>query len=174
MSEMRRAKRILLVFLLPLALTAVSCKGLVKEAFRTPKVRLIDVALVSNPLSDPMKPWDFALSLEVNNPNDYALHVSYVAYSAFIGRERVADGDHHEEIRLGASGFTVVKVPFSIRPEVFLDAARQTLLGRKLTYEFNGSVGIRTPVVGVVRIPFSKTGGFDPAEILGRKGFGIN
>lgn len=159
---------------MPLALIAVSCRGLVKEAFRTPKVRLIDVALVSNPLADPMKPWEFALSLEVDNPNDYALHVSYVAYSAFIGRERVADGEHREDIRLGASGFTVVKVPFSIRPEVFVDAARGAFLGRTLTYELNGSVGFRTPVVGVVRIPFSRTGGFDPAEILRRKGFGLN
>jgi len=30
--------------------------------------------------------------------------------------------------------------------------------GRAIPYEFNGSVGVVAPVVGVVRIPFSKTG----------------
>jgi len=147
---------------------------MVKEMFKTPKVRLIDVALLSNPLTDPKKPWDLSLTLEVDNPNDYPLHVSYVAYSAIIGKETVAGGEHRDDIRLGASGLTVVKVPFSIRPEFFTAAALDTLLGRSVTYEFNGSVGFHTPLVGVVRVPFSKTGGFDPAEILRRQGFGIN
>ena len=142
--------------------------------FKTPKVRLIDVALLSNPLTDPKRPWDLSLSLEVDNPNDYPLNVSYVAYAAIIGKETVAGGEHREEIHLGASGVTMVKVPFSIRPEFFIAAARDAFLGRSVTYEFNGSVGFHTPLVGVVRVPFSKTGGFDPAEILRRKGFGLN
>ena len=173
-SEMRTPKRICLLLLLPLAISPLSCRGMVKEMFKTPKVRLIDVALLSNPLTDPKKPWDLSLTLEVDNPNDYPLHVSYVAYSASIGKETVAGGEHRDNIRLGASGLTVVKVPFSIRPEFFAAAALDTLLGRSVTYEFNGSVGFHTPLVGVVRVPFSKTGGFDPAEILRRKGFGFN
>ncbi len=171
---MRKANPIYLLLLLPLAISPLSCRGMVKEMFKTPKVRVIDVALASNPLADPLKPWDFLLSLEVNNPNDYPLFVSYVAYSAIIGQETVAGGEHREDIRLGASGLTVVKVPLSIQPEFFVNAARDALLGRSVSYEFNGSVGLRTPVVGVVRIPFSKTGGFDPAEILKKKGFGFN
>jgi len=171
---MRKVKRIYLLLLLPLAVSQLSCRGLVKESFKTPKVRLIDVALTSNPLAAPRNPWDFTLSLEVDNRNDYPLEVAYVAYSAIVGRETVATGEHREKIRLGASGLTVVKVPFSIMPESFVGACRDSLLGRKVTYEFNGSVGMRTPFVGVVRIPFSKTGGFDPVDILKRKGFGFN
>jgi LEA14-like dessication related protein len=175
MSEMRKAKRYFLPVLLFLAASSVSCGGIVKNAFRSPKVRVIDVALLSlQPIGDPTMPWDFALSLEVDNPNDYPLHVSYVAYSAIIGREPVAEGEHREEIRIGASGTTVVRIPFTIRPELVRNAARESLLGRAVTYELNGSVGMRTPVVGIVRIPFSKTGGFDPVAILKRKGFGFN
>jgi hypothetical protein len=176
-SEMRNAKRIYLplsLLLQPLAIVPLSCRGLVKEAFKTPKVRLVDVALTSNPLDDPRKPWDFTLSLEVDNRNDYPLEVAYVAYSAIIGRDTVAQGENREKVRLGASGLTVVKVPFSILPESFLSACRDSLLGRKVTYEFNGSVGMRAPLIGVVQIPFSKMGGFDPVNILKRKGFGFN
>ena len=173
-SEMRTAKWIYLLLLLPLAISPLSCRGTVKNVFRTPKIRLIDVALLSNPLVDPEKPWDCLLSLEVDNRNDYPLEVSYVAYSAIFGRDTVAGGEHREDIRLGASGITVVKVPISLRPEAFLNAAKEALFGRSVTYEFNGSVGIRTHVVGVVRIPFSRTGHFDPTEFLRRKGFGFN
>ena len=171
---MRKPNRIYLLLLLPLAISPLSCRGMVKEMFKTPKVRLIDVALLSNPLADPGKPWDLSLVLEVDNPNDYPLNVSYIAYSAIIGRETVAGGEHRDDIRLGASGLSVVNVPFSVRPESFVGAARDALLGRSVTYEFNGSVGFHTPLVGVIRIPFSKTGGFDPVEILRRKGFGFH
>jgi LEA14-like dessication related protein len=119
-------------------------------------------------------PWDALLSLEVNNRNNYPVYVSYVAYTAILGREPIAGGEHREKIRLGASGLTVVKVPVSIRPESFLIACRNVLVSRKISYELNGSVGLDTPVVGVVRIPFSKTGNFDPVEFLKRKGFGFD
>lgn len=147
---------------------------MVRESFRTPKVRVIDVVLRSNPVADPAAPWDFTLSLEVNNPNVYALQVSHVAYSAVLGHETVADGELRDDIRVGASGLTVVRVPLSIRPESIREALRQVLAGRPVGYEFNGSVGLRAPLVGVVRVPFSKTGGFDPMEILRKKGFGVN
>jgi LEA14-like dessication related protein len=173
-SEMRTVKRVCLLLLLSLSFFPLSCRGLVKDVFKTPKVRLVDLALLSNPLDDPKKPWDSILSLEVDNRNDYPLNVSYVAYSAIIGRETVAGGEHREDIRLGPSGITVVKVPLSLRPEAFLAAAKEIFVGRSVSYEFNGSVGLRTPVVGVIRIPFSKTGGFDPVEFIKRKGFGFN
>lgn len=171
---MRNANRIYLLLLLSLAISPLSCRDLLKSTFRTPKVRLIDVALLSNPLADPGKPWDAVLSLEVDNRNDYPLEVSYVAHSGIIGQNTVTAGEHREDMRLGASGITVVKVPISFLPEAFLNAARESFFDRTVSYEFNGSVGIRTPVVGVVRIPFSRTGRFDPVEFLRREGFGFN
>lgn len=173
-SKMRRDNGISLLFFLLLAVSLASCRGFVKEAFKTPKIKVIDVMLTSNPFDDPMRPWDALLSLEVNNRNDYPLKIAYVAYSAILGRETIAGGESREAIRLGASGITVVKVPISIRPESFLTASRDVLGARKLSYELNGSVGIDTSVVGVVRIPFSKTGRFDPVVFFKQKGFGFN
>ena len=171
---MRTAKSICLLLFLTLAVFLPSCRGLVKEAFKSPKIRVIDVVLTSNPLENPGMPWDATLSLEVNNRNDYPLEVSYVAYSAVLGRDTIAGGEHREEIRLGASGLTVVKVPISLWPEAFLVACRNVLVSRMISYELNGSVGLKTPVVGVVRIPFSKAGEFDPVEFIKRKRFGFN
>lgn len=175
MSEMRIAKRFpFLLAAAALALAPPSCGFLLKEVFRPPKVRVVDVALTSSPAVSRGAPWEFTLSLAVDNPNGYALNVSRVAYCAIIGRETVAEGERTDDIRIGPSGVTVVKVPVALRPDALSAALRRVLSARSLSYEFNGSVGLRTPVGGAVRIPFSKTGELDPVELLKKKGFGLN
>jgi len=168
------AKRFLLLALLLAAVPPLSCKSIIREAFRSPKIRVIDVAFASNPLVNPGASWTAIVSLEVNNPNDYPLTVAHVAYCAIMDTRTVADGEQTEDIRIGASGITVVKLPIVFRPEAFSDAARQILGKRSLHYELNGSAALRAPIVGTVRIPFSKTGTFDALEILKRKGLGFN
>ncbi len=168
------AKRLLLLFLCLGALAPLSCKSLVREVFRPPKIRVIDVALTASPLVEPGAPWTAVVSLEVDNRNDYALTVAQIAYSAIMDTRTVADGERTEDIRIGASGVTVVKLPVVFRPEAFADAARLVLGKRALHYELNGSAALRAPVAGTVRIPFSKTGTIDPVELLKKKGLGLN
>ncbi len=172
---MRIARRLLpyIVYLsVPMAL--YSCRSLIKETFRTPRVRVADVKLDSNPLVDPNGPWTFTLFLAVDNPNDYPLDVAFVAYSAILANETVADGEHRKEIRIEPSGVTTVGVPLSLRPEAFKEVCRQVLRARSLSYEVNGSVGLRVPLTGVIRIPFSHTGKIDPMDILRKKGVVFN
>jgi len=164
---------ILLLLFGALCLPASSCRPLLKEVFKTPKVRLVDVGIAGNPFLS-RGPVEAILHLSVNNPNSYALTVASVVYSATVGTRRVADGERTEELRIEPSGETVVRVPVRLQTDVFADALRDVLEARSLSYEFNGSVGVVAPVVGVVRIPFSKTGTIDPVDILRRKGIGFN
>ena len=171
---MRIVKRwILLMLFGALCLPASSCRPLLKEVFKAPKVRLVDVGVAGNPFLS-KGPVEAILHLSVNNPNSYALTVASVAYSATVGTRRVADGERTEELRIEPSGETVVKVPVRLQTDVFEAALREVLEARSLSYEFNGSVGIVAPFVGVVRIPFSKTGTIDAMDILRRKGIGFN
>ncbi len=178
MSDRRIAKSILSYRIPVLAVAATvlvcGCSALVKEVFKPPKVRVTDVALASNPLEDPRGPVEFTLSLEIDNRNGYEISVADVAYSGIIGKETVASGEHAEDVTIAASGVTVVRVPLRVHPERFRTALRQVLAARSLPYEFNGSLGLRTPVAGVVRIPFSKTGCLDPVDFLRKKGFGLD
>ncbi len=172
---MRIAKRFLpLLVLLAVPLVAGSCRPLLKEAFKPPKVRVTEVALASNPLDDPIGPWEGTLALEVDNPNGYPLNVSHVAYTAVVGRETVAEGEHRSDLRIEAAQVTTIRVPFTLHPDAFREAMRHVLRARRLTYEFNGSVTAAVPILGTVRIPFSKTGTMDPVDLLRRKGFGVN
>jgi len=172
---MRIAKRlVLLLSLLALPFAAGSCRGFVKEVFKPPKVRVVDVVLSSNSLSNPKGPWEFRLTLAVDNPNTYPLNITHVAYTAILGREAVAEGEERSDLRIEASGITQVRVPVTLRPEAFQKVGRQALHARRLDYEFNGSVSFTAPLVGTFRIPFSKTGSIDPVDLLLRKGFGFN
>ncbi len=143
------------------------------EVFQAPKVRLVDIGVADNPLVS-RGPIEAMLHLAVKNPNSYALTVAGVAYSATVGTRKVADGERIEEIRIEPSGETVVKVPVRLQTDVFADALREVLSARAVSYEFNGSVSVVAPVVGVVRVPFSRTGTIDPMDILRRKGIGFN
>ena len=136
-------------------------------------MRLADIGVAGNPFQS-RGPIEAILYLAVNNPNSYALTVASVAYSATVGTRRVADGERTEEIRIEPSGETMVKVPVRLQTEVFADALREVLNARTLSYEFNGSVGVVAPFVGVVRVPFSRTGTIDPMDILRKKGIGFN
>jgi len=171
---MRIVKRWALLLLLGASYLPVSsCRSLLREVFQTPKVRLVDIGVAGNPFVS-RGPIEAILHLSVNNPNSYALKVASVAYSATVGTRKVADGERTEEIRIEPSGETVVKVPVRIQTDVFADALREVLAARAVSYEFNGSVSIVAPVVGVVRVPFSRTGTIDPMDILRRKGIGFN
>jgi LEA14-like dessication related protein len=171
---MRIVKRwILLLLFGALCLPVSSCRPLLKEVFKAPKVRIVDIGIAGNPFLS-RGPVEAILHLSVNNPNSYALTVASVAYSATVGTRRVADGERTEEIRIEPSGETVVTVPVRLQTDVLADALREVFEGRAVSYEFNGSVGVVAPVVGVVRIPFSRTGTIDPMDILRRKGLGFN
>ncbi|MDD5761463.1 MAG: LEA type 2 family protein [bacterium] len=171
---MRIVKRWILLLLfgascLPLS----SCRPLLKEVFKSPKVRVVDIGIAGNPFQS-RGPVEVILHLAVNNPNSYALTVAGVAYSATVGTRRLAEGERTEEIRIEPSAETVVKVPVLLQTDVFADALREVLAARAINYEFNGSVSIVAPIVGVIRVPFSRTGTIDPMDILRRKGIGFN
>ena len=171
---MRIVKRWVLLLLFGAACLPVSsCRPLREQVFQNPKVRLVTIGMAGNPFVS-RGPVEAILHLAVNNPNSYALTVTGVAYSATVGNRKVADGERNEEMRIEPSGETVVKVPVRLQTDVFADALREALETRALAYGFNGSVRVVAPVVGVVRVPFSRTGTIDPMDILRRKGIGFN
>jgi LEA14-like dessication related protein len=171
---MRIVKRWILLLLFGAScLPVYSCRPLREQVFKTPKVRVVDIGIAGNPFQS-RGPVEAILHLAVKNPNSYALTVAGVAYSATVGNRRVADGERTEEIRIEPSGETVVKVPVRLQADVFAAALREVLEARALSYEFNGSVDVVAPVVGVVRVPFSRTGTIDPMDILRRKGIRFN
>jgi LEA14-like dessication related protein len=114
------------------------------------------------------------LYFSVTNPNSYALNVTQVAYTLTVGKQRLASGERNEEIRIEPSGDTIMKIPVLLDTDTFSAAVREVLEARTVPYEFNGSLGVSAPFVGVVRGPFSKNGTIDPMDLLRKKVIGFN
>jgi len=146
---------------------------LMREAFKNPKVRVVSVKLSANPLltKDPL---EVVLHLEVFNPNSYALNVSRAVYSVVIGKQELASGEKNEQISLKPSQETIVTVPVTLNPGVFTMALYEVIEARAVPYEFNGSLDVDAPLVGIVKVPFSKTGIFDPLDFIRRKKIPFN
>jgi len=146
---------------------------MVREAFKNPKVRVVSIKLSSNPLltKDPL---EVVLHLEVFNPNSYSLNVSKAVYSVAIGNKELASGEKNEQVRLEPSQETTVTVPVTLNPSVFTAALYEVIEARAVPYEFNGSLEVEAPLVGVLRVPFSKTGTFDPLDFIRRKRIPFN
>jgi len=173
-SETRIVKRFIpLILLSVFLLTAISCRPLLREVFKTPKARVTSVRLSSNPFLT-KEPLDIILQLEVINPNSYALSVSRAAYSLTVGKQQLVSGEKNEQIRLEPSQETTVTVPITMNPELFTAALREVIENRAVPYEFNGSLDIDAPLVGAVKAPFSKTGVLDPIDLLLKKKIPFN
>ena len=171
---MRIVKRWVLLLLFGASCLPVSsCRPLLKEVFKAPKVRVVDIGIAGNPFQS-RGPVEVVLHLAVSNPNSYALTVAGVAYSATVGTRRLAGGERTEEMRIEPSGETVVRVPVRLESDAFAEALREVRDARAVSYEFNGSVTVVAPIVGLTRVPFSRTGTIDPMDILRRKGIGFN
>lgn len=150
-----------------------SCSTLVKKTVKAPKVRVVDVEIPTNLLSDRSAPLATNIRLAVSNPNGYDLEVSSIAYSATLATTLIARGESREKILLPAEKTTEITVPVTILHEGIIEALKEVLARRSAPYEFNGSIGIDAPVVGTVRIPFSKTGEIDPLELLRKRGIDL-
>jgi LEA14-like dessication related protein len=175
MSDMRIAKKFPFFLILLAVLPAMAgCDRLVRQAFDPPKVDLVDVALESDPTRNPRGPWRFLVTLSVDNRNPYGLEIARFAWTGSIGDSVVTSGDRPEAIRIAPSGVSTVRTSVALDPGALEAAARHVLSRRSVSWAINGSVGLRAPLVGVVPVPFSKSGRYDMAYILKRLGVGLN
>ena len=172
-SEIRIVKLLFLLFLAALLVAAPSCRMLVREVFKSPKVRVTSVKLSSNPLLSKDPP-EIVLYLAVMNPNSYALIVPRYNYSVIVGKQQLASGETNEQFRLEPSQETMVALPVVLNPSAFSIALQEFIETRTVPYEFTGSLDVEAPLVGVMKAPFHRTGEIDPLEFLRKKAIPLN
>ncbi|MCL1925757.1 MAG: LEA type 2 family protein [Syntrophorhabdaceae bacterium] len=136
-------------------------------------MRVVSVKLSANPFLT-KDPTEVVLHIEVINQNSYALNVSRAAYSVTIGNRELASVEQNEQLRLEPSRETIVIVPVTLNPGALTSALHEVIEARAVPYGFNGSIEVEAPLIGIVRIPFSKTGTFDPLDFIRRKKIPFN
>ena len=154
--------------MLALLVTANSCRALRREAFRKPEVRITSVRLSANPFVT-KEPFDVVLNLSITNTNSYDLNITRSAFLLSIGKKELASGEKNEQIILGASRETMVVLPITLNPDIFMAAIQELIETRVVNYEITGSIEVRAPLIGAIRTPFSVTGTFDPLDFFRRR-----
>ena len=155
-------------------LFASSCRPLLRQVFKKPKVQVVSIGIAGNPFNPSREPLEAIINLSVQNPNSYALTVSQAVYTVIVGKQLLASGERPEEIRIEPSGETLVRVPVSLDTNAFSAALQDLIEARSVPYEFNGSLAVDAPLVGIIHVPFSKKGAIDPMDLLRKKGIRFN
>jgi LEA14-like dessication related protein len=150
----RRSAALKTALLCALLATASACEHL-REAIglgpRRPKVQLVDlqVARASK------QALDLAVSLRVTNPNDFALRLDKLRYTAQAAGLKVAAGEAGERVEVPAAGEAVVKLPLAVDPNAALSLLHQLLTRPDEIYlELEATADFLTPV-GAMEVGFT-------------------
>lgn len=95
-----------------------------------PKVALADIAVTKASLAA----LDLAVTLRIDNPNDFALNFSRLRYKMVAAGLDVANGTYGERITVPAEGHTLIKLPLSVDTNAALKLVHELLSKSEETY----------------------------------------
>lgn len=154
---MKRFALTALVVLMLAMLPACSMKDAVKRmSFELKKVHVTG-------MDD--KGFNATLSVQVNNPNLFAISVTDFKYTAYLGDRELAAGSLDEEFTVPADGSAVAELPIVVTYGEMKGGMFGLLSGR-LDYRVTGEAGFRT-WLGRYALPFDT--GDKSFDMPGRK-----
>lgn len=153
-SEKRLTCVILGVFTLILILASLSGCSSLQSQFDRPTVRLAGITLVEAGLLQQV----YGVTLQVDNPNGFALPIKGVNYAVKLGGQEFASGLTPNGFSIPANGTDQVQVEVRTNLVDSLGNLGRLLSGgsQKLDYELSGNIQIDLPLIGAV--PFSQSG----------------
>lgn len=71
------------------------------------------------------------LTLSIENPNSFALHLSELSYKLLLEDLKAAHGEFTQKIEVAPETLKAIKIPLSIHAQRVLDALRRAMTSRK-------------------------------------------
>ena len=93
------------------------------------------------------------LTLNVENPNDFALNAKGLDYTMSLAGTNILSGENQQSMSVPALGSGKIEVPVRISYASLLETIPKVLETGIASYDFNGHVHTR-----LFKIPFDKTG----------------
>ena len=137
------------------AVSAMGCASLGRQAFQQPVVTLRDVRLNGVGLTG----GSIDVQLNVYNPNGYRLDATRLTYNLLVDTVRVATGALDRQMTLMEGDSTVVTIPVNFTYAGIGEAGRQLINTGSVDYTVNGDI-TATTVVGRFTVPYSSSGRF--------------
>ena len=153
-TEKRLTLRILGVFALILLIVSLVGCATLQQQVQQPTVRLANVAFLGGDL----RQQTYAVTLDVENPNGFALPVRVVNYRVRLANKDFANGATGSPFSIPANGSDQVQIRVNTNLLDSISHLAALLQGgaREVEYNLSGDVEINLPLVGA--IPFSQSG----------------
>jgi len=139
-----------LIFITVMLFTS-SCASVIQK----PEISINDVDLgyVS------FKESSATFTLNVKNPNSFAIAMSGIEYALSLNGVAVADGENANKIKIAAKSEETIEIPIRLKIGEMIKMIPTFLRERQVKYELDGKV--KTPLVN---IPFYRVGGVGVSE----------
>jgi LEA14-like dessication related protein len=148
----RHSSSVFLFLILPLLLS--SCAVMESLNVSKPNVSVSDVNITGITFDGV----DFAVELQVENPNSVALTLGSYSYNLGIQDAQLLSGEEQAGLSVPAGGSQLVRIPLSLNYKSALKTISGVIKGDSLNYDLGANFTFDVPVLGAVNVPVSKQG----------------
>jgi LEA14-like dessication related protein len=149
------ALRWVLLILFAAPLISSGCSKWVKRSFREPKVKVVSLMFLEKPSPGSLSSIPLTVTLEVTNPNTFAIKAKHLVYTVQAGEETLASGEKSEFTEIPPQGSTIIDIPVTVSLDPIIRTL--SLAAKKLDISVTayGSLTLAS-FLGDVKIPFRK------------------
>ena len=145
-------KKFNLIFLfIVIALVSSSCASIIQK----PEISIDDVDLGYISFRESSA----TFTLNVKNPNGFAIALSGIEYALSLNGVSVAEGENADKIKIAAGSEETIEIPIHLKVGEMVKMIPTFLRERQVKYELDGK--LKTPIVN---IPFYRVGGVGVSE----------
>ncbi|HOO41398.1 MAG TPA: LEA type 2 family protein [Syntrophales bacterium] len=150
MKKYKSARHVGTIFILAALCLLCSCVGRIAEK---PAFALKEVSLTLHS----MKELKALLTVEVKNPNKFALNFKSLEYRFVLDQQEAGKGVYAEPFQVPASSAREITIPLTIGFDDMGTCFKSFILGKDVPYKVEGTVHLKL-LWGSVKIPFAKEG----------------
>jgi LEA14-like dessication related protein len=144
-----------LVVLFGALLAGQGCSKYLRKSFREPKVRVLALAFQRDPSPGSLSSIPLTVTLEVTNPNTFAIEAKSLSYGVRAGEETLASGEKKEFTEIPPQVSAVIDVPLTVSLDPIIRTVTRAAKKLEVSVTAYGSVTLGS-FLGDVRIPFKK------------------
>ena len=139
------------IFLLALVFLLASCASVIKE----PQISVSKIKL--DHLS--FRESEASFTLNVSNPNNFAIYLSGIEYGLRLNGVDVASGENSDRVTIAAGTEETLTIPVRLQVAKLFKMIPNFWRDKQVRYDLDGK--IKTPLIS---IPFHRTGGINVSQ----------
>ncbi len=121
---------------------------------REPDVKVADVKIGSFTF----KKVNLVFDIDISNPNSLGIDLNGFDYNFLLNDHSFLKGEQNQPLKILANGKSSVKVPVSLTFDEVYKAYKNLVNQDSIHYSFKSGLKFKLPILGVTRIPVSKSG----------------